>query len=97
MTQEHRTTPTTAHCETCCCDEISNQRCRGRCEQPCDHCRPDAWHQCQLAHGHTGMHTCSGNAQEWPTQAIKPAVKETPAPAVETPEKPAHAPPGGTP
>ncbi len=29
-----------------------------QCGYACDHCQPDAYHQCYLDKGHTGLHTC---------------------------------------
>ena len=40
------------------------ERENAQCDQPCDHCRPEMWHQCQLAAGHTGWHTCVPDATE---------------------------------
>jgi hypothetical protein len=33
------------------------------CVEPCDHCAPDAWHQCVKPYGHSGFHSCDRSSE----------------------------------
>lgn len=53
--EEH---PMNCYCSDCSVGGDDEESEADRCAEPCDHCRPDLWHGCVKAKGHSGYHGC---------------------------------------